>query len=146
MLDEDLLAPVRKRSRRKESTDTDNGITAEMEESLDGIRHEIGALQGKMDKLFTITKDMPIPAGLKLLLHDALKWKICHATPVKPPIIFAKCCKSILGCQACVDSWYVDGGMTKTCPACRSARGLSETMIMLGLDDLVEGLRDILDD
>ena len=23
-----------------------------------------------------------------------------------PPVIFARCCKIILGCQSCVDSWY----------------------------------------
>ena len=141
--EDDLLAPSRKRSKRKESSSADS---AYLEDSLDDIRHEVESIKSKMDKLFAVTKNMPVPPGLKSLLHDALKCKICHEVPVKPPIIFAKCCKSILGCQTCVDEWYADGGLSKTCPACRSPRGLSETMQILGLDELADGVRDILDD
>ena len=92
--------------------------------------------------LLHVTKDMQ--PGLKLLLTDALKCKICLDSPAKPPLILAKCCKSILGCQQCVNGWYKDGGLTKSCPACRSPRGLSETMVLLGLDELAEGVRDVL--
>ena len=54
---------------------------------------------------------------------------------MKPPIIFAKCCKSILGCQPCVDRWYRGKeGQRKYCPQCRSERAYVETCKMNGLD------------
>ena len=126
-------------------TSGNSGTSADVEESLEGIREELGSLQDKMDKLFTVTKDMPIPPGLRILLTDAMKCKICLQSPVKPPIILAKCCKTILGCQECVDGWYSDGGLNKSCPSCQSPQGLSDTMILLGLDELAEGVRDILE-
>ena len=94
----------------------------------------------KLDKVFSLTRDSPVPAGLRILLQDSLKCKICHITPLQPPIIFAKCCKSILGYERCVDEWYADGGLSKNCPGCRGPRGLAETVRLHGLDDLVKGL------
>ena len=47
---------------------------------------------------------------------------------MKPPIIFARCCKTILGCQVCVDTWYRgDEGQQRTCPNCRDTRAYVDT-------------------
>ena len=49
---------------------------------------------------------MSAPIGLRNILYDTFKGIICQVTPVVPPIIFAKCCKTILGCEHCLDTWY----------------------------------------
>ena len=111
--------------------------------SIDNLRSEVKGVSEKVDKLFAVTKDMHVPVGLKLLLHDAFKCKICLEVPIKPPIIFAKCCRIILGCQACVDNWYAQGGLSKSCPACRADRALAETIRIHGLDELMEGMKEV---
>ncbi|KAL5496426.1 hypothetical protein EMCRGX_G012706 [Ephydatia muelleri] len=58
-----------------------------------------------------------------------------------------KCCKTILGCEACVNLWYSGpDALEKTCPRCRAKRGFCETMVVLGLDELVAGAKSILGD
>ena len=85
-----------------------------------------------------VTKNSKLPLGLKKTLTDCLKCTIC-AGPMKPPVIVTKCCKSLLGCEPCVNSWYSgQDALTKTCPKCRSARGYNETMILHGLDPLLQ--------
>ena len=64
--------------------------------------------QQVQDKTFTVTEDMLLQPGLKMVLTDGLKCKICLQTLMKPPIILAKSCKSILECQASVDGWYAE--------------------------------------
>ena len=115
--EEDLQAPTHKRSKRM-----DVGV-----DELEAIREDLGSLNDKIDKIFAVTKD--VQPGSKLFLSDALRCKIYLDSPAKPLIILAKCCKSILGCQQCVDGWYEDGGLTKSCPACRSLHGLTETIL-----------------
>ena len=62
------------------------------------------------------------------------------------PILLAKCCKSIIGCEECVNRWYSGpDALTKSCPRCRSERGYNETMRVLGLDDLLTGLKRLND-
>ena len=142
VLEEDLRAPVRKRSRKSRAhMDAD---PLDFEETLDELKTEVARMHEKLDKVFSLTRDSPVPAGLRILLQDSLKCKICHITPLQPPIIFAKCCKSILGYERYVDEWYADGGLSKNCPGCRGPRGLAETVRLHGLDDLVKGLQSIL--
>ena len=144
--DEDLAAPTNKRRRTQiQMTCSGREGGADLEESVKAMWDELGALASKMEKLFSFTKDTRVPPGIRMLLTDALKCKICFQAPVEPPIILAMCCKSILGCQECVDEWYADGGLNKSCPARRSPRGLSETMILLGLNELAQGVTDILE-
>ena len=62
------------------------------------------------------------------------------------PIIFAKCCKSIIGCQNCVDTWYRGAeGQTPTCPRCRSHRAYVETCEFNGLDDFLAAITPLLE-
>ncbi len=46
--------------------------------------------------------------------------------PVKPPVITTKCCKAILGCETCVNTWY--SGTEASCPLCKAPRGYSEAL------------------
>ena len=65
---------------------------------------------------------------------------------MKPPIIFARCCKSVIGCQSCVDTWYRGEERQQcTCPNCREARAYVETCKINGLDDFLTGIAPLLD-
>ena len=49
-----------------------------------------------------------IQFGLRDLVRDTFQCCIFYATsPMNtPPILFAQCCKHILGCEECVNQWY----------------------------------------
>ena len=75
-----------------------------------------------------------LPIGIRLM-RDTFQCKICLGIPIKPPAIMSKCCKTIIGCERCVNEWYSGPeALTKTCPSCRAERGYSETMMLRGLD------------
>ena len=64
---------------------------------------------------------------------------------MQPPIVFAKCCKTIIGCDMCINQWYNgDDALTKICPHCRVDRGYTETVRLHGLDDMLKGLQELL--
>ena len=45
----------------------------------------------------------------------------------------SKCCKSILGCERCVNGWFEGPeALLKTCPACNTECGYSETLMLKG--------------
>ena len=92
--DEDLLAPVRKKSRKSPSSieDHDDHLSSSCADVLNDFSDEIALLHKKIDRVFELTKDTPVPLGLRGLLQDTLKCKICHISPMRPPIILAKCC------------------------------------------------------
>ena len=70
------------------------------------IKDEIHAIRQDMQCFHQIDKRMKIPTSLYRALSDTFKCKICQRAPIIPPVIFARCCKSILGCRGCIDTWY----------------------------------------
>ena len=132
--DESLITPLVKRKRTAEFVKLTN-ISCELKEVKDGL-----------EKIFTLTSGMSIPVGLRSVLYDTFRCSICQATPMVPPIIFAKCCKYILGCQQCVDTWYRgEQGQSRTCPRCRSDRAYVETCRLNGLDDFLTAIAPLLE-
>ena len=112
------------------------------EKTLERICDELASIRDMVTDMMTLTSDLPI--GLRRVLHDTFKRQICHGVPVKPPMIVTKCCKNILGCQACVDTWYSGTeAMAKTCPICRAKRGCNETMVLRGLTEFIESIGNI---
>ena len=90
-----------------------------------------------MFSMVSLAKDTRIPLGLKRLLRDSFRCRICHIVPIRPPLIIGKCCKAILGCGRCVNSWYSGpDALAKPCPNCRYERGYNETMLLRTLDIL----------
>lgn len=55
-----------------------------------------------------LDKDSIIPIAVKHLITDAFKCKICLKSPLTPPLIITKCCKTILGCENCANEWYME--------------------------------------
>ena len=102
----------------------------------------MAAIKASSDTILQLTKDSKIPLGLKHFLADAFNCHMCSTC-----IVLAKCCKTILDCEACANLWYSGlDALEKTCPRCRAMRGFCETMVVLGLDELVAGAKRILGD
>ena len=112
--------------------------------NLPTVLQEIKDMRNDFKFLTKVTREDKVPVPLQKLLHDTCTCQICHCTPMTPPIIFSRCCKRIIGCQICVDTWYRgEIGMNKKCPLCRHDRGYSETTIIRGLDELMFGIKPI---
>ena len=73
---------------------------------LDQLTLEMKGNRKDISLVLTLSKGMKLPPGLHTLLHDTLKCNICQSSPIRPPVMFTRCCKSILGCERCVDSLY----------------------------------------
>ena len=113
-------------------------------EQLEETVKSINDLKTDVSQILQVNKDMTIPLGLYSALSDVLKCKICHTVPMMPPKIYAKCCKSIVGCEKCINSWYNgEDALTKACPLCGLGRGYNETMRIMGFDDFIKKVQNL---
>ena len=103
---------------------------------------DVRDVRSQLNKLCSVTSDLKVPIGLKIALKQAFQCKICFLTPLKPPMIVTRCCKNVLGCKNCADTYYDEDIMSKVCPLCRCPRGYSDTMAMPPLDELLDAVRD----
>jgi hypothetical protein len=126
--EEDIQPPQHKKSRKDDKMNT--------------ILNEISDIKSNVSEMMSLSKDCRIPLGLRKITRDTFKCSICHIVPAKPPIIVTKCCKTILGCETCVNLWYSGTeALSKPCPVCKNARGNNETMLLRGLDDFLKKIR-----
>ena len=85
---------------------------------IDALADEITDLKAKVADVVSITKEVKIPLPLINMMRDTFKCIICHQVPGKPPLIISKCCKVIIGCDACVNKWHSGtDALVKSCPA-----------------------------
>lgn len=133
--------PKRKRKRRSledDSSDSGDG------EDVSDLRREIAKVGASVSKILEVKGTTNWPVGLASLLQETFKCAICHSSPIQPPAIFTRCCRQILGCQACVDRWYRgEPGTDRKCPLCRCDRGLADTSRIFGLDDFLTQINGI---
>ncbi len=133
--DDDIACPARKKK---------PAVTKVFSE-LRNITRIMQEVHKDVHDVFTINEQMRIPAGLHRLLRETFRCTICCAAPITPPVIFARRCKNIVGCESCVDSWYrAPEGMLRTCPTCRAERAYAETTRIRGLDDFLVAIKPIL--
>ncbi len=139
--EESLFAPAKRRRqrRRRDSSPSPppaSAVQCSCQDALDELKEEMrGGLQdlkAGFDKIFKLTSDLNVPLGLKSLLSDTLKCRICHRAPMEPPIVTSKCSG--------------EDALTKKCPNCRADRGYAETFRLHGLEDLMTGLCELLAD
>ncbi|XP_019859142.1 PREDICTED: uncharacterized protein LOC109587339 [Amphimedon queenslandica] len=93
-----------------------------------------------------VPPNVKIPLALYKRALESFSCQICKSIIV-PPAIFSRCCKRILGCQICVDTWYQGSGaqmLMKKCPLCRFDRAYTETTTIRGLDDFLTVLNEII--
>ncbi len=107
----------------QEQHDTVKHVRSHSSESRK-VLSEIKEIRKDMQSFLKLSSHMKtkLPPGLFQQLYDTSKCHICQASPMKPPIIFDRCCRRIVGCQVCVDSWHhgEEEGVARTCLLCRS--------------------------
>ena len=124
-----------------EDGDSETKKKPKLEEKLAVVLEELGSIKESVEEAMSLTKYTKIPLGLKRIMRDTFKCQICYNVPIVPPVIVTKCCKTILGCSACANSWYSgEEALTKTCPSCRVERGYNETMILQGLETFLTNM------
>ena len=127
---------TRKKKRRHNYNSDDEEESGPSHQKI--MCNQLTIIDQKVSKIMEITPNLRLPLGFISLLRDAFTCCVCKVSPIVPPAIFARCCKSILGCQRCIDRWYRgEPGIEKRCPLCRGERGLADTTVILGLDDLL---------
>ena len=80
---------------------------------LSSIRKDIKLVCQDIQQMYKIDRHTKLPVALYHQLHNTFKCRICHNAPIVPNVTFARCCKSIVGCQSCTDQWYREDGMNK---------------------------------
>ena len=106
------------------------------ERALVTVKSDVQQIREDLQRLYQIDRHTRVqPVGLQRQLQETFKCKICQGL-IKPAVIFARCCKTIIGCQTCTDKWYESDGMTKACPFCGTDRALPDTIRLHGLDDI----------
>ena len=102
-------------------------------------------VKDKLDKIFCLSRNMAVPIGLRSIIYDTFKCIICQNT-MEGPVIFARCCKTLIGCQKCVDQWYRgEDGQARSCPKCRAERAFVETSRLVGLDEFLQAIGPLFD-
>ena len=149
----ELLSKGKSRRRRSainvSSEDSDSDFVNEKKKRSSGgnslaVIQEFQLLKKEIDTVLTITKSMRFPPGLYLAMSNSFSCNICLDI-IHPPVIFARCCKNLLGCESCVDIYYSgENGSLKTCPICRSARAFPETCRVNGLGEFLTSVRPVL--
>ena len=107
---------------------------------LDKIASDVDSIKQDLQDVFKVTKDTQCPLGLKKILHDTFICHICRKSPMRPPVIYARCCKRLIGCQSCIDEWYVGSEQSATCPLCRSERAYADTTVLKGIDEFLKAI------
>lgn len=117
----------------------------QLQVQLTAMKSEVALLRADMKKLYKIDRFTQVSPALYEQLYESFKCAICRNLTT-PHVIFGRCCKSIIGCQGCIDTWYRgEDGMAKACPRCGTPRALPDTMRLHGLDDFLQSVKPLVD-
>ena len=128
--------PCNKRSSEQTNSSSDEAfeptkkkkVAAPQSKVLATIKSDVDLLRTEMKKLYKIDRFTQVSPALYEQLLQSFKCAI-YQNLITPPVIFGRCCKSITGCQGCIDTWYRgEDGMAKSCPRCDTPRALPDTM------------------
>lgn len=109
------------------------------------VNSQISEVKSMVSDILKVNQTLSLPLGVVKLLRDGFICKICHATPMMPPVIATKCCNTLLGCEECVNAWF-DGadGLSKKCPHCNEPRGYASTFQFKGIDEFLVGVKGLI--
>ena len=114
------------------------------ESKVDDVKTTLETMKREIQDILHLDQASNVPMGLKHMVRNTFQCKICLGIPMSPPVVMAKCCKTIIGCEQCINRWYaVSEALTKSCPNCRVERGYSEIMILRGLDSFLTEAREV---
>ncbi|XP_028412947.1 uncharacterized protein LOC114535826 [Dendronephthya gigantea] len=109
------------------------------------LKSQLHEMKGMINDILQVNQSVSLPVGLVKLVRDAFMCKICHETPIKPPVIATKCCCTLLGCEVCVNTWYNGtDSLSKKCPYCNEPRGYASTYQFKGLDEFLAALGNMI--
>lgn len=129
----------------KRTRDDYSTFFGQIDSKLDHIKEGIDSIKDNTRDVLYLNERSKLPIGIQRLMRDTFQCKICLCIPIRPPAIMSKCCKSIIGCERCVNEWYSGPeALTKTCPSCRAERGYSETMMLRGLDRFLQEVKSVI--
>ena len=115
-------------------------------DKVETLVSDVNIIKGQLALVFKVTKKSKIPLLLKQSMGTTFLCKICRNV-MTPPVIFTKCCRSLLGCMGCVNEWYSGpDALTKNCPNCSTERGCVETVRIAGIDEFLVVIRPLYDD
>ena len=116
----------------------DSDSDSEPEGHGNQVLNEIKSLRREVQDVLALSKTSKVPPGLKIMLTNTFKCSICHGV-IRPPVAYARCCQSILGCESCSDTWYSGEDRRKrSCPLCRRERAFSDTGRVHALDEFLD--------
>ena len=116
-----------------------------IESNVEDLLQEVDSMKTSINDILHLNERSKVPVALQRLMQDAFQCKICLCTPIKPPVIMSKCCKSILGCERCINEWFNGpDALLKTCPACNTERGYSETLMLRSLDSFLTEVKSVI--
>ena len=120
----------RKRKEVIQIEDSDDNMPTYPTEKRTRQEHElmtaVKAIRRDLGAVLSLSNEMKLSPGLFKQLKDTFKCNTCQSSPISPPVLFARCCKNILRCEACVDGWFGgEDGRSKSCPLCRAERAYS---------------------
>lgn len=141
-----IPAPKKRRVVSAGELDERNDPSAAAYTRFDDIEKTLGSMNKRLETLFSVSNSAKLPLGIAATMQTAFMCKICHSL-IKAPVIASKCCRSLLGCQRCVDEWYSGSeGISRSCFNCRRERGYSETFLMVGLDEFLTSVQPLFSD
>lgn len=129
-----------------QSLENPSDLGSQPNHEVQEVLAQLADLKTKMDKiqLALWVKTNSIPTAFREALSHAFQCKICQVTPFVPPVILARCCTNIIGCQKCVDTWYSGpNALTKNCPLCQHERGYAQTSTIHGFDEVAMELQTL---
>ena len=91
------------------------------------------ALQCSADDVETL-KEVFRLTPLASKVKDAFQCMVCLGV-MKPPLLFATCCKKLIACKDCMIHWIPD-----TCPHCRGLTG--DNIELKQFDDMLSFFSD----
>ncbi|XP_065898986.1 uncharacterized protein [Dysidea avara] len=123
--------------------DADDDIDEELApRAAKRIKNELRDMRDEFRGLRSII-ERTLPISLRDKLKDILKCCICQVVPIRPPMVISMCCKSIVGCEQCVQQLLATSH-SANCPLCRDTD--FETVKVLGLDGLITAVSSYLED
>ena len=133
------------KKQRKACVSTSSKL-ATVEDKLIEIQNIVSENKSELQKVLAFTKDSKVPIALKNMVKESFSCKICHTAPMKTPILASRCCGCIIGCEVCVQTWYGTGSnvFDKSCPNCRAERGYSHTFRLVGIDEFLNKLQQLM--
>ena len=121
-------------------SDQEPGPRKKAKISQHDIDKNIKGIKDQLDSLFTVQKTLKVPLALRKIFAEDFQCVCCEGV-MKPPIIFSRCCKRLIGCEACIDTWFKgEGARSKQCPHCGTERAFTETSRVNGLDEFLEAI------